>query len=105
MPKRAAVRGGEGRNISSVGFLYPARGVDLIVHAYEASQSLCLGTGGHHDSVEDVGRSIRASHRRVAHCPGNNDRRLNIEHQVQEVSDLFDRIRSLGHNGPGASAI
>ena len=57
------------------------------------------------DRGENIRGAVRTSHRRVAHRARHYHRRIRGQHQVEDVSDFLDRVRSLGHHRADAAIL
>ena len=96
-PQRARA---EGRGVRRLRLLHEARGVDLVVHDDHDAETARRPVGCEAHGVEQVGRSVRAGERRVAHGSGHDHRGIEREDAVQHEGRLLHRVGAVSHHRP-----
>ncbi len=94
--ERAGARGGEGMRGAGVHLGDRGRGVHLVGEDDEHPQATGRCVDGDAHGGEQVGGAVGPWAARGAHRAGDDDRRLDLAEQVEQVGGLLDRVGPLG---------
>ena len=88
----------EGADRTRVAFLHPVGGVDVVVKDHQRPLIAAGGIGGAGDGGVDIGGTVGAGERGVAHRPGHDHRRGPGMQKVQHIGRFLDRVGALGND-------
>ena len=91
----------EGIGRLGMGLDHLGGGENLVVHDDEDAKACGIRGEGNPEGGPQIGGSIPAQLRTVAHRPDEDDRLGEIEDEIEQVSGLFERVGSVSDDGPG----
>ncbi len=100
-PEDAELRRAERVERDGVGLGDVARRVDPVVHAHHDAATHGLATGGERHGVVEVHRAVGRDRRRRPHGPHQHDRLGALDHEVEEVRRLLQRVGAVGDHDAG----